>query len=184
MQNAHPLPARLLLLAICLGGLVTQPACNSRVQQERAILLADDLTPPEMDTMKTATDTIHAEIVSSWTTFATLDGRYPEDADLLNKEPLKSRLAKLLGPKNQQDFLQRFKVTPPLEIDNNVLFDEGYEPGERNAEAAAIAVNMEDDIIYVGLAVDHKLRIFSERGDTHYPKQLRAWISKFKSLRP
>ncbi|MBV7529282.1 hypothetical protein [Chitinophaga sp. sic0106] len=184
MQNEHPLTVRLLLLTIGLCGIVTQQACNSRVQQVRAIVLADDLTPPELDTMKTVSDTIHAEIVSSWTSFATMEGQYPEDADLLNKEPLKSRMAKLLGPKNHEEFLERFKVTPPLEIEDNVLFDEGYQPGGRQSDAAAIAVDMDDDIIYVGLAVHHKLHIFSEKGDTHYPKQLRTWMTKFKRSQP
>ncbi|NIG57624.1 hypothetical protein [Chitinophaga sp. Cy-1792] len=175
------LPGTCWLLTVCciLFGSVTHVSCNSRVQQVRAIVMSDDLTPPEMDTMRPIPDTIHAQIISAWNAFDTLEGRYPEDVDFLNKEPLKSRLTKLLGD-TLGIFTQRFQVTPPLEEENEVLFDEGYEPGFANTEAAAVAIDMQDDIIYAGVYAGHQLRIFSERGDTHYPKKLQTWIKKFK----
>ncbi|RAJ88115.1 hypothetical protein CLV59_101882 [Chitinophaga dinghuensis] len=179
MLKLRPHDAWLLWLLLLLPGAVTQQSCNSPVQKVRALVYSDDLTPPEMDTMQTITDTIHAEIVNSWHTFNTLDGKYPEDIELLDMEPLKTRLSKLLGPQMQEDFLERFDVTPPLEVEENILFDEGYEVGHRD-EAAAIAVDMNDDIIYVGLNIGHHLRIFSEKGDTHYPQKFQTWIKKFK----
>ncbi len=179
MLKLHPHYARLLWVLLLLTGAVIQQSCSSPVQKMRALVLSDDLTPPEMDTMQAIRDTIHAEIVNSWHSFNTLDGKYPEDIELLDMEPLKTRLAKLLGPQMQEDFLERFDVTPPLEVEENVLFDEGYEVGHRD-EAAAIAVDMNDDIIYIGLNKGSHLRIFSEKGDTHYPTKFQTWIKKFK----
>ncbi|MBV8252560.1 MAG: hypothetical protein JO154_08120 [Chitinophaga sp.] len=179
MLKLHPHFARLLLVLLLLPGAVTHQSCNSRVQQVRAIVFSEELTPPEMDTMQTIKDTIHAEVVNSWHSFYILNGKYPEDIELLDMEPLRTRLTKLLGVKMQEDFLERFDVTPPLEVEDHILFDEGYEVGHKD-ETAAIAVDMSDDIIYVGMYIGHHLRIFSEKGDTHYPQKFQAWIQQYK----
>jgi hypothetical protein len=39
---------------------------------------------------------------------------------------------------------------------------------------------MDDDIIYVALNSRHRIRIFSEKGDTHYPRKLQEWMRKIK----
>ncbi len=155
-------------------------SCKGPAQDVHAIVLSDN-TPsqaPATDTMRPVADTIEADMIASWNAFNSFDGRYPNDIDLFEKEPLKSRFVQLLS-RARQTFMERFKVTPPVEVEDRILFDEGYMPGKSGYDEAAVAVDMDHDVIYLGIAVNRSLHIFSENGDTNYPQKFRIWMKKF-----
>ncbi|WP_325536495.1 hypothetical protein [Chitinophaga sp.] len=157
-------------LALALG----MNACNGPAQNVRAIVLADDVQQTPVDTMIAIADTIQTDPIASWNSFIKYDGRYVEEACIFDTEPLKTRLGQLLG-KARKSFLERFKVTPPVEIENRVLFNEGYMPGKSGTDEAAFAIDMERDIIYVGFTINKSLMLFSEKGDTDYPDKFLQW---------
>ncbi|PSL48045.1 hypothetical protein CLV51_102907 [Chitinophaga niastensis] len=153
-------------------------ACNGPAQSVRAIVLADEINLPPTDTMIAAGDTIQTDMLASWNAFVSFNGKYAVEAGLFEKEPLKSRFEALLN-KAKKSFLERYKVTPPVEVENKILFNEGYMPGKSGFDEAAIAVDMDRDIIYLGFTVNRNLMLFSEKGDTDYPEKFLQWMQKF-----
>ncbi|NSL91028.1 hypothetical protein ECE50_029670 [Chitinophaga sp. Mgbs1] len=153
-------------------------ACNGPAQEVRAIVLADEVRLPPTDTMIAGGDTIHTDLVASWNAFTAFDGRYAMEANLLDAEPLKSRFNSLLG-KARRTFMERFNVTPPIEVENQILFNEGYMPGKSGFDEAAIAIDMDRDILYIGCTINGNLMLFSEKGDTDYPEKFLLWMQKF-----
>ncbi|RBL89150.1 hypothetical protein DF182_21725 [Chitinophaga flava] len=165
------LPVAAMLTGICIV------ACNGPAQEVRAIVLADDVSPPPIDTMIVNGDTIQADHIASWNAFEKYNGRYAVEVALLDREPLKSRLETLLG-KSRKVFMERFKITPPIEVENKILFNEGYMPSGSGSDEAAIAIDMERDIIYIGFSVNKKRMLFSEKKDTDYPEKFLQWLNR------
>jgi hypothetical protein len=152
-------------------------ACNGPVQNARAIIMADETNLPPTDTMIAAGDNIQTDMVASWNGFTGFHGKYAMETGLFEKEPLKGRFEALLN-KAKKSFLDRCKVTPPIEVENKILFNEGYMPGKSGFDEAAIAVDMDRDIIYLGFTVNRNLMLFSEKGDTDYPEKFLQWMQK------
>lgn len=153
-------------------------ACNSPIEKPQDVLLTDNDRQPATDTMIAIGDTIQADEVASWNNFLDYAGKYAVESGLFNEEPLKTRTATLLG-KAKRSFFERLKVSPPIEIENRILFNEGYVPGKSGYDEAAVAVDLERDIIYIGFTVNKNLMLFSERGDTDYPEKFLHWMRKF-----
>ncbi|MBC9931968.1 hypothetical protein [Chitinophaga qingshengii] len=166
--------AKLLPVAFLIG--ICTTACNGPAQEIRAVILADDTIIPPTDTMITNHDTIHTARVASWKKFEQYKGQFAEEVALLDQEPLKSRLNRLLG-KNRKTFLERFKVCPPIEVENNVLFNEGHAAAADNPYEAALAIDMDRDIIYAGYSFHKNVVVYAEKKDTSYPEQFKHWIN-------
>ncbi|SEW53714.1 hypothetical protein [Chitinophaga arvensicola] len=154
-------------------------ACNGPAQQVRAIVLADQANLPPTDTMIASGDTIQTDMVASWNSFLSFQGKYAMESGLFDQEPLKSRFKVLVG-KARKSFFERLKVSPPIEVENKILFNEGYMPGKSGFDEAAIAVDLDRDIIYIGFTVNSNLMLFSEKGDTDYPEKFLQWMQKFE----
>ncbi|MGO4288129.1 hypothetical protein [Chitinophaga sp. RAB17] len=154
-------------------------ACNGPAQEVRAVVLADQTNFPPTDTMIAGGDTIQTDLVASWNGFLSFDGKYAMESGLFEKEPLKSRFEVLVG-KAKKSFFERFKVTPPIEVENKILFNEGYMPGKSGYDEAVIAIDLDRDIIYIGFTVNRSLMLFSEKGDTDYPEKFLQWMQKFE----
>ncbi|MET3880134.1 hypothetical protein ABIE50_005546 [Chitinophaga sp. OAE865] len=154
-------------------------ACNSPAQKARAIILADQANLPPTDTMIAGGDTIQTDMVASWNSFLQFNGKYAPESGLFETEPLKSRLTALVG-KARKSFFERLKVTPPIEVENKILFNEGYMPGKSGYDEAVIAIDMDRDIIYIGFTVNRELMLFSEKGDTDYPEKFLQWMQKYE----
>ena len=152
-------------------------ACNGPAQKARAIVLSDQTLPPT-DTMIAGGYTIQTDLVASWNAFPAFNGKYAIESGLFETEPLKSRFTVLVN-KSKRTFFERFKVTPPIEVENKVLFNEGYLPGKSGTDEAAIAIDLDRDIIYTGITVNGNLMLFSEKGDTDYPEKFLQWMQKF-----
>ncbi|NLR81341.1 hypothetical protein [Chitinophaga eiseniae] len=173
-MSAKRIPvASLISFTLCIV------ACSGPGQQVRAVVLADETTLPATDTMIAAGDTIQTDQVASWNSFLFYDGKYAMECGVFEKEPLKRRFEALIS-KARKTFFERFKVTPPIEVESQILFNEGYMPGKSGYDEAALAIDIDRDIIYVGITVNRSLLLFSEKGDTDYPEKFLQWMQKFE----
>ncbi|MBO9727224.1 MAG: hypothetical protein J7623_01155 [Chitinophaga sp.] len=154
-------------------------ACNGPARQIRSVELADQTNLPHTDTMIAGGDAIQTDLVASWNSFLSYDGKYAMENGLFDNEPLKTRFNTLIG-KAKKSFFERFKVTPPVEVENKILFNEGYMPGKSGYDEAVIAVDLDRDIIYLGFTVNRSLMLFSEKGDTDYPEKFLQWMQKYE----
>ena len=160
-----------LLLTVCIF------ACNPPTPPVKDVVTKKAEVPT--DTMIVERETIQTDSITSWNKFLDFEGQYPSESKLFDTPPLKSRLDKLLG-KARKSFIERLKVTPPIEVGAQVLFNQGYMPGKSSYDEAAIAVDFEKDIIYVGFTINKSLIIFSEKGDTDYPAPFLQWVEQFQ----
>lgn len=155
-------------------------ACHTAPSSQEKQKTPDSMVMIPTDTMIRATDTaVQPVLVESWKAFEANGGKYASDIGLLELDPLARRLKALLG-KHQKDFMQRFSVAPPIEIETGILFNEGCKPHNCMLDEAAIAIDMQKDQIYAGIAKDRKVMLFSEKGDTAYPEKLLSWKKKFE----
>lgn len=136
---------------------------------------------PETDTMMTISDTIEPLQVASWQSFEQFDGKYALETGMLEQEPLRVRIHQLLRDKNDE-FIKRFDVTPPVEVDNDILYNQGCRRHYCGVDEAAIAVDMHRDVIYIGIAVNGQVKLYSEKNDSSYPEKLLRWKLKFPSM--
>ena len=88
--------------------------------------------------MITINDAIEPVKITSWKYFEQYDGKYITETDILQREPLKSRLKTLLGSEITT-LQQRFDVAPPIEVENDVLYNQGCRKHYCGADEAAIA---------------------------------------------
>jgi hypothetical protein len=164
--------AALYVLAACIFG------CKEPTTDTSSKRNGGPVPPETEDTMTTIPGTIEPIKVASWQSFETFDGKYATETGMLEKEPLKKRISELLG-KNNTDFLKRFDVTPPVEVEHDVLYNQGCRRHYCGADEAAIAIDMRHDIIYIGIAINGRVTLFSERNDQGYPEKLLRWKNKF-----
>jgi len=156
-------------------------ACQSQQPEESGSHTPDSVVMTPTDTMITLTDTaVIPALVESWKSFEQYNGKYAADIKLLMKQPLKERLKAMLGAE-EKDFVARYGTTPPIEVENGVLFNEGCKPHNCSIEEAAIAIDMKKDVIYVGIARNKVVKLYGERGDSAYPEKLLQWMMKFES---
>lgn len=156
-------------------------ACQTRQKPETGSSPPDSVVMTPTDTMITITDTaVVPALVESWKTFEQYNGKYAGDVKLLQKQPLKERLKAILGAE-EKDFTNRYGTTPPIEVDNGILFNEGCKPHNCSVEEAAIAIDMKKDVIYIGIARDKVVKLYGENGDSAYPDKLLQWMMKFES---
>ncbi|MFY0254219.1 hypothetical protein ACDQ55_09735 [Chitinophaga sp. 30R24] len=128
-----------------------------------------------MDSMIASGDTIQTDQVASWNGFRIFEGKYAIESGLFEKEPLKSRFELLLG-KARKSFFERLRVAPPIEVEDGILFSEGYMPGKSGYDEAAMAIDIDRDIIYAGFTINKHLVLFIENGNTNYPDKFQQWI--------
>jgi hypothetical protein len=158
------------LSLLCLHVCACKPVIPKKTdphRQNTAVL-------PAADTMVPASDTIVANEITSWSRFEDYTGRYAGEVDLLQKEPLKQRFRNLLG-RDTVLFIQRFQVAPPIEIEGNLLYNEGCQPHNCGTDEAALAIDMSRDLIYAGMAIKGRIKVYAEKNDTAYPQRLREW---------
>jgi len=155
-------------------------ACGNPAESSKEKKSPDSVTMIPTDTMIQATDTsIIPALVESWKSYEAFNGKYALEVKLLQQHPLKNRLKAILG-EEEKDFMLRYKVTPPIEVESGILFNEGCKPHDCTVEEAAIAIDMRKDVIYVGIARNKGVKLFGERGDSAYPEKLLKWMMKFE----
>jgi hypothetical protein len=162
--------------AICCLAL----ACNNPAETGKKQAKPDSVVMIPTDTMIHITDTtVIPSLIESWKTFEKYNGKYAADVKLLDQKPLRQRLREMLE-KEEADFEERFKVSPPVEIESGILFNEGCKPHNCGVEEAAIAIDMKKDVIYIGIARKKAVKLYGEKGDTAYPEKLLRWMMKFE----
>ncbi len=155
-------------------------ACQHQAASHAQQKPPDSMTMIPTDTMIHVTDTtVVPTLVESWTSYESYNGKYAADIRLLQLRPLRIRLRELLK-EEEEDFVQRYKVTPPIEIESGILFNEGCKPHSCTVDEAALAIDMKRDVIYVGIARDRNVKLYGERGDSAYPGKLLKWMEKFE----
>ncbi|WP_343672711.1 hypothetical protein [Chitinophaga sp.] len=159
------------MVAACILG-CKEPSVNNAREKK------DNISAPETDTMITINDAIEPVQVTSWKHFERYDGKYITETDILQQEPLKSRLKTLLGNDNNT-LRQRFDVAPPIEVENDVLYNQGCRKHYCGADEAAIAIDMKRDIVYAGVAVNGVVKLYSEEQGAGFPEKLLRWKEKF-----
>jgi hypothetical protein len=161
---------------ICLAA----TACNAPAGHKQEKRSPDSVTMIPADTMVHTTDTtITPALVESWKSFEQFNGKYALDVHLLSKSPLAGRLRQLLGAE-LAEFSKRYKVMPPIEVENGILFNEGCKPHDCSVEEAAIAIDMKRDVIYIGIARNKSVKLYGEKEDSAYPEKLLKWMMKFE----
>ncbi|KAA2239785.1 hypothetical protein F0L74_26710 [Chitinophaga agrisoli] len=154
-------------------------ACKEPVPRKQEQRLPDSASIPSADTMIPGNDTIIANQITSWSRFEDYAGHYAGEVELLQKQPLNQRYRQLLG-KDTTLFLQRLQVAPPIELDGTILYNDGCKPHNCASDEAAIAINMTRDIIYIGIAVNGRVKLYAENQDTAFPQRLLEWKQKFR----
>jgi hypothetical protein len=169
---------KFMLMVVLLQGIICL-SCTNQSKKDPPRRRPDSVTMVSTDTMIQATDTnVIAIPAQSWGAFETYNGKYAHDISLFDQPPLKDRFKRLLG-KDAKAFLERHKVTPPIDIEHAVLFTEGCRPHDCTLEESALVVDMTKDEIYAGIAIKKQVRMFSEKGDTAWPAKLLEWKNKF-----
>ncbi|OMP77252.1 hypothetical protein BW716_20760 [[Flexibacter] sp. ATCC 35208] len=159
------------VMATCIFG-CKEPSMNNAREKK------DNIEAPETDTMITINDAVELVKVTSWKHFEQYDGKYITETDILQREPLKSRLKTLLGNDNNT-LRERFDVAPPIEVENDVLYNQGCRKHYCGADEAAIAIDMKSDIVYAGVAANGIVKLYSEQRDPRFPEKLLKWKEKF-----
>jgi len=154
-------------------------ACRETAPGKQEQRLPDSVAIPSADTMIPGNDTIIANQVTSWSRFEDYAGHYAGEVELLQKQPLHERYRRLLG-RDTTLFLQRLQVAPPIEIEGGILYNDGCKPHNCGDDEAAIAINMNRDIIYIGIAVNGHAKLYAEEQDTAFPQRLIDWKQKFR----
>jgi len=165
--------AALYVVAACILG-CKEPAVTNGEEK-------GSTPPPTTDTMMAIADTVEPTQVASWRAFEQFEGKYVAECGMLDKEPLKSRIRELLDT-DSPAFTERFDVTPPVEFENDILYNQGCLRHFCGGDEAALAIDMRRDIIYIGIAVNGAVKLFSERNDSAFPEKLLRWKRKFPSM--
>ncbi|WP_146217616.1 hypothetical protein [Chitinophaga sp. S165] len=166
--------AALYVIAACILG-CKEPSVSNNSEEKGAV------PPPTTDTMMAMADTIEPTQVASWQSFEQFEGRYVAETGMLQKEPLKSRIKALLAADNVV-FAERFDVAPPIELENNVLYNQGCRRHFCGVDEAALAIDTHRDLIYIGIAKNGAVKLFGERNDSAFPEKLIRWKQKFPSM--
>lgn len=173
-----PFSMRLRTFCILGTALLATLGCGPLTNQSPKTTLAAEGGRPAVDSMVLSEDTVMVAPLTSWSAFERFEGRYAYDVHLINLEPLHARLQHLLGTR-AETFTERYQVMPPIDVDNQVLFNEGCMPHNCLQDEAALAIDMRRDIVYVGIAENKQVSLYGENGDTVYPARLLAWKQKF-----
>lgn len=98
--------------------------------------------------------------------------------DLLNEPIIKSRLRNLLGTKNYANFLESWETSNPVVKKGNFLFSSGCLIHACGHVESAIAVDLFNKTIHVGIFREQeKTRFFNERG-RKTPSVIKNWAAR------
>jgi hypothetical protein len=162
-----------------LVALLFLSACATEVPKVELTPAPDSIKMVRIDTAIAVNDTTFVpKLIHAWLGFQELDGSYPREVGLLERKPLQKRLHDLLG-KTLPVFSEHFQVTPPIEIQDGLLFVEGCKQHFCNIDESAMVIDMYNDILYVAIALNKKVTFFSESDVQPIPKKLLHWRTKF-----
>lgn len=106
-------------------------------------------------------------------------GKYPYEVKLLDNSIIKKRLINLI--EDRFFFLKdTWAVETPIEIKNNIFVANACEAHNCNMTNFIIAINMSDNIMYVGIREEGYIKTYAENGD-NFPEQIKEWASTMEN---
>ena len=108
-----------------------------------------------------------------------MNGQYPYETNLLENEPMKTRLETIMGGK-YIDFLQRMEVQTPIRVDGDIVLMSGFMKHSGGIEEAALVVDVAQNLIWVLTLENGKdMSIFKDDRDVRMPD---LFIRKIQEL--
>ena len=103
----------------------------------------------------------------------TWNGKYAYQVKLFDNKILKPRLQKLLG--DRYAFVKKvFQVQNPIVISNGIFFTDGMEAHSGGDPSAAIAADINNNILFVATFENGVKKIYAEK-KANTPAKLNAW---------
>lgn len=169
------------LLVVFLCAAITSTSCNEaskKTDKETTTTEKDNGTLNPVDPSKATQDnTVTKEPIAEKTVndldfLKTLNGKYPDDAKLLENTAFTSRLKKLLG--DRYTFLKEtWAVETPMEYSNEVFSASACEAHNCGATNFIVVYDFSKNIMYAGIREEEKVKTYAEDGSTS-PK-ITAW---------
>lgn len=106
------------------------------------------------------------------------DGKFPEEVNLFQTDPLKSRLIRLLG-KDNYDLLLSMELNLDIKVENEIVTIQGYEH-KHYAFYYVGALDVNNDVITIGLVSKTGVHLLSEN-DKLIPKWINDWNEKIET---
>lgn len=101
------------------------------------------------------------------------EGKYPYEVKLLQNSIIEKRLKSLIG--DRFFYLKKtWAVESPMEIINSIFIANACEAHNCNMTNFIIAINMSENIMYVGIREEGKIIIYAESGN-NIPEQIHDW---------
>jgi hypothetical protein len=111
-----------------------------------------------------------------------LVGAYPHQVDLWDRPPLAERLRALLGPRFEA-FLGNMDVVGPLREEDGVLYVTGNKQHQGGTDAAALVIDLRQDVIWAWLLVGGRPEAVAERDvELVVPEDVRMTIENAETL--
>lgn len=102
-----------------------------------------------------------------------LNGIYPYEVKLLDNPILKKRLMNMIG--NDYAYIKSiWETQTPIKIEDGIFFSQAMQAHSGGNPSASIVVDLNNDVIYVGIRRNGKVEFYSEDGSKS-PKNLSAW---------
>ena len=122
---------------------------------------------------------------SEFSELIAIKGHDPVEEGVLNIPFLKHRLVKMMGEGKYDTLVQIMHECTPIGFNNDVVYWMGYSKENPEATGAAILIDLNEDIIYVGYEFDHIIERFSEAGNVmENPNRLQMWLNRRDRIMP
>lgn len=122
---------------------------------------------------------------SEFSELIAIKGHDPVEEGIMTLPYLKHRLVKLLGEGKYDTLVNIMHECTPIGFNNDVIYWMGYSKDFPESTGAAIMIDLNEDIIYVGYEIDHIIERFSESGVVkENPTRLQMWLNRRDRIMP
>ena len=110
-----------------------------------------------------------------------LDGKYAQESELFDKEPMKGRLKTLLGEEEYIAFVSRMEVQTPIAVNDKEVFMEGLMTRGDGTDEAAIIIDVTKNLLWVMIYSDGKnVQVYKDDRDVQMPKRFFDKVVSYK----
>lgn len=122
---------------------------------------------------------------SEFSEFIAIKGHDPVEEGVLNTPYLKHRLIKMMGEGKYDTLVKVMYECTPIGFNNDVIYWMGYAKDDPESSGAAVLIDLNEDVIYVGYEVNHVIERFSESGSLkEHPGKLALWLNRRDRILP
>jgi len=149
------------------GNILEQNAMNNdpfiRTLREEGIIVDKSKRDNKENDLSEKSQTSNHSVNSEVAFLANYNEKYPNEVNLLNNPTIKERLKNLIG--NRFSFLEEtWAVESPIKVVNNTFIASGCQAHNCSATNFIIVVNLESNIMYVGIREEEVIKTYSEDG--------------------